>query len=549
MTAASPSLRRTVRRLAATGASLAAGALILTGCAASVQEDEPTTDATSAAAESTDELRVAITAYPSSWDQDFVGFDLTALTMYKNIYPYMVDYGVAEVDGGEILDTENIFPTWAESFTSDNGTDWTLTIKEGATFPSGNPITAEDVKWSKDRGFAAGSNVAGLYSLIGLTDADQVEVVDDMTVVFHQEFASALTEQIQAISLFIYDSELLQEHATDDDPWATEWAAQNPTDGGYYIVNEAVEGQEIVLQANPDYLGDNPSQVDTVRFTVVSDTATAAVMLEEGDVDVALGLSASEIADLEDAEGVTVLSAPNNEMITIPLNTTSGPLADATVRQAIAYAVPYEQIMETVYGGEARLPKSLVPIDMPGYTEDDYPYTLDLDMAQELLDEAGVSDLTLELAYASEDGEAEQIAILIQASLAEIGVTVTPTPLDSATLGERRAANDLDMSITSGSWWVNDVEYLVGTTYTEGAALNYSGYSSSEIDDLIVEARDAADSAEREAIWAEVQTILAEDVPALAIAQPNFSLPVRDNVSGFVQPVDSLIRFNTFTLD
>ncbi|MDR5698342.1 ABC transporter substrate-binding protein [Agromyces aerolatus] len=531
------------RRLTAAAAAVVAGTLALSGCAAGVQNQD------GGDASSSDELRVAITAYPSSWDQDFVGFDLTALTMYKNVYPYLIDYGVTEVDGGAILDTTDIFPTWAESFESENGMDWTLTIKEGATFPSGNPITAEDVKWSKDRAFAAGANVAGLYSLIGLTDPSQVEVVDERTVAFHQEFPSALTEQIQAISLFIYDSVLMQEHATDDDPWAADWAAQNPTDGGYFVVDDAVPGQEIVLKANPDYLGDNGANVETVRFTVVSDTATAAVMLREGDVDLALGLSAAEVADLEGAEGVKILTAPNNEMVSIPLNTTMGPLADVRVRQAVANAIPYDQIISTVYGGDARLPKSLVPIDMPGYTEDGFPYTQDLDAARDLLAEAGVENLTLQLAYAAEDGEAEQIAVLVQDALGEIDVTVEPLPLDPATLGERRAARDLDMQITAGSQWVNDVEYLIGTTFSEGAALNYSGYSSPAIADLVVQARSAAEAGAREAIWGQVQEVLAQDVPGIPLAQPDFALPVRDNVDGFVQPVDSLIRFNTFTLE
>ncbi len=531
------------RRIAAGAAAIAAGALALTGCASG----SPTPSGTESAA--TDELRVAITSYPSSWDQDFVAFDLVALEMFKNVYPYLVDYGITEVDGGEILDTANIIPTWAESFTSEDGQNWTLVIKEGATFPSGNPITAEDVKWSKDRAFAASANVAGVYRLIGLTEPDQVEVIDDRTVEFHQDWPSALSEQVQAISLFIYDSVALKEHATDADPWAQEWVAQNPADGGYYVVSSFTPGQEIVLTANPDYLGDNPSNIETIRFTVVSDTASAAVLLREGDVDIALGLSATEIADLEGAEGVDVIAAPGNSMVYLPMNTAGGPLADPLVRQAIAAAIPYDQIISTVYGGEARRPYSLVPIDMPGYTEDAFPYETDPEQASALLAEAGVSDLAFDLAYPAEDGASEQIAILVQSALAEVGVTVTPLPLDPATLGERRAAKDLDMQIASGQQWVNDVEYLANNTLVTDAYLNYSGYSNPVVDEAVTSARTITDPAEREALWLTIQEALATDVPAIPLVQPNFLLPVRSNVAGFVMPVDGLIRFNTFTIE
>ena len=101
-----------------------------------------------------------------------------------------------------------------------------MKVRKGVTFPSGNEMTARDVKWSKDRAFAAKANVAGVYRLIGLTEASQVEVVDDYTVRFTQSQPSDLSGHIQVICLFVYDSEELTKHATADDPWAKEWATR-----------------------------------------------------------------------------------------------------------------------------------------------------------------------------------------------------------------------------------------------------------------------------------------------------------------------------------
>ncbi len=124
----------------------------------------------------------------------------------KNTYPFMIDYSVKDVDGGMIHDTDNVLPLFAESWESnEDGTVWTLTLKQGITFPSGNELTAEDVKWSKDRALAAQANVAGIYRIIGITEPDQIEVVDDYTVRFTQaQPASAMSSQIQIISLFVY---------------------------------------------------------------------------------------------------------------------------------------------------------------------------------------------------------------------------------------------------------------------------------------------------------------------------------------------------------
>ena len=166
-------------------------------------------------------LRIAVSSYLSSWDQDFVGFDLTALMLYKNVFPYLIDYGVTNAGGSQILDTQNITPTFAESFEPDAEQKvWTLKLRRGVKFASGNEMKAADVKWSKDRAFAAQANVAGVYRTIGLTSADQVKVVDDYTVEFHQAFPSALTRQIQAISLYVFDSVEAKKHASASDPWA-----------------------------------------------------------------------------------------------------------------------------------------------------------------------------------------------------------------------------------------------------------------------------------------------------------------------------------------
>ena len=163
-------MRRKQGKAGVVVAAAIAAALAMTGCVAGSSSSGESSGSSAAvspsgsdgATSAPKELVIAIPAYPSSWDQDFVAFDLVALSLFKNVYPYLVDYGVTEVDGAKILDTENILPAWAESFTSEDGKLWTLKLRPDATFPSGNPITAEDVKWSKDRAFAAKANVAGV---------------------------------------------------------------------------------------------------------------------------------------------------------------------------------------------------------------------------------------------------------------------------------------------------------------------------------------------------------------------------------------------------
>ncbi|MFF5233571.1 ABC transporter substrate-binding protein [Dactylosporangium sp. NPDC000521] len=528
--------RRSVFQLGGVGALLLA-----TGACASGSKNNTSSSASGGAKSST--LKIAVSSYISSWDQDFVGFDLTALMLYKNVFPYMIDYGVKTAGGSRILDTENIMPTFAESFEPDAEKKvWTLKLRKGVKFPSGNELKAADVKWSKDRAFAAKANVAGVYRTIGLTKAEQVVVVDDYTVEFHQEFPSALTRQIQAISLYVFDSAEAKKHVTDADPWAKEWFAKNPPTGGYFNVTKATQGQEIELTANDAYPGADPAKTKTIRISVVPAAANQRLQLQAGDIDIALGASPRDIKDLKNASGVTVLSAASNSQIAIQMSTTNAPFDDVNVRKALAYATPYEQIIKNVYGGDARPTKSVVPLDMPGYSEKGYPYTYDIDKAKAALAASGKTSVTSELVFQADNEEQQQLAVLVQSEARKAGIELKLTPLDPATLADRRGKKNIPLQITSGQLWVNDVEYMLATSFVQGANLNYSNYTNPKIEQIYQQSHTTVDTGARNQLWVQVQDIMAEDVPWVVICQPNFNLPVRKSVVGWVQPMDGLAR-------
>ena len=109
-------------------------------------------------------------------------------------------------------------------------------------------------------------------------------------------------------------------------------------------------------------------------------------------------------------------------------------------------------------------------------------------------------------------------------------------------LGQRRTDKSIPLQVTSGALWVNDVEYMLATSFVKGAALNYSNYSNAEIESIYTKSHTTTDDAARKQLWAQVQTILAADVPWVIICQPNFNLPVREKVAGWVQPMDGLAR-------
>lgn len=490
-----------------------------------------------------DELAIAVPADLGGWDHDYLAFDLVGLAVFKNCYPFMIEYGVREQGGARVMDTGTVESVFAESWEGDaEGKVWTLKIRKGITFPSGNEMTARDVKWSKDRAFAAQANVAGVYRLIGLTEASQVEIVDDYTVRFTQSQPSDLSNHIQIICLFVYDSEELKKHATADDPWAREWTTKTPQSGGAYNVVDYKAGQEIVLEANPSFPLDAP-RVRRVRLQVIPAPANRRLLLEKGEIDIALGLSRRDIDDLRGASGIEVISSPSNEFVFMPMAMGTAPFDNPKVRQAMAHVVPYDAIVANVYNGNARRSTSPVPLDMPGHSPAGYPFEFDIDRAKTLLAEAGMAGgFESEIAVLAGDVTQERAAVLVSSAAKQAGIELKVTPLDPGTLFQRRSEKSLPLQIANGQMWVNDIEYLLATSLTPGGFLNYAGYDNPRIVEIFQTLNRTSDQAARHALFAEVQAILAADVPWLVLAQPNFDLPVSSGVSGWVQPVDGLFR-------
>lgn len=488
-------------------------------------------------------LTLAVSSKPGSWDQDYLAFDEVGLALMKNFMPYAIDYPVKTGGGGHVQDTTRSIPVFAESWTSSrDGKTWTLRIRRGIRFPSGNLLTAHDVKWSKDRAFAARANVAGLYALIGLTRPDQVEVVDDYTVRFKQDQASGLTTPIQVISLYIFDSKLMREHATASDPWAKEWAARNPTNGGAYNVTSSTSGGAIELRANPDFPGAVKPAIERVRVVVTPSASNQRVQLESGDIDIALGLSRRDIKQLKNKSGIEVVSVPSARLLAVQLDVSKAPFDDLRVRQAFAYAVPYDDILDSVYDGDARRSRSIAPIEMPGYLEGSYPFDYQPDKARSLLNAAGKNGLKTTLTIQAGLPEDEQVAVLLRDAFNDLGVKIDIAILDPADLNDRRAKKQVPMQLTAGDFWVNDVEYLVGISFLKGAFLNYSNYDNPELEQLYRRVARIGDEEKRLPILRQMQELLGADAPWLVLGQPNVNIPMRKGVSGWVQAVDGLFR-------
>jgi peptide/nickel transport system substrate-binding protein len=290
-------------------------------------------------------------------------------------------------------------------------------------------MTARDVKWSFDRFVKAGGFPQRQMEQGSLTSVDQFEVVDDHT--FRVKFlrSDKLTMPSLAIVVpSVYNSELCLKNATAADPWALDWTKINSAGSGAFKVESFKSGEQVILTRFDGWKGGTPPKLERIMFRGVAAAGTRRALLERGDADLSPDLPPREVADIAAAKKFKVESAPMaNTIKYLTLSTITKPFDDIRVRQAIAYAIPYEKVIDSSVFGRAK-PMFGAPASAPGNASwpQPFPYAHDPDKAKALLADTGLASgfetkLFFDAQLATID---EPAALVIQDALGKLGIRV-----------------------------------------------------------------------------------------------------------------------------
>ncbi len=163
---------------------------------------------------------------------------------------------------------------------------------------------------------------------------------------------------------------------TADDPWAQKWIAANATGfGPYTIKSSSPDGSLNVFTANPNYYGDTPIQTLTWRQT--TDTNSQLQLLLTGEAQIIDSLSPTQVASVNSSSVAKVTTVATTGATFIGFNSSQPIYQDVAFRQGIAYALPFDQIVNSVYKGQATEMKSVLPSFFQGYTGEYWNYTMD----------------------------------------------------------------------------------------------------------------------------------------------------------------------------
>lgn len=462
-------------------------------------------------------------------------FSTTAFLVHKATYQTLVTFPANS--------TETIEPLLAESWTlSDDGLEYTFTLRGDVTFSDGSPLTADDVVFSFNRL----KNIAGNPSFLADTIAS-VEAVDDLTVklTLTQTDPTLLSRLVNTTFSITNADAVRAEGGTDaegaaESDTAEAWLNANSAGSGPYLLESWEQQVETVLVRNPNYWSEAP-YFDRVVILNQPEAATQAIGLEAGDIDLALDLTPDQVPDLEGQEGVSVFKGTTSNLHFLTFNQNpdiSGPLANPLVQEAIRYTLDYPGYTE-LWGGVT--PPSIIPVGFLGALDEDRVIQRDLDRARELLTEAGYPEgFETTLTYPSWtfagvlwDTNAQKI----QADLAEVGIQVNLNPQDVGI-----AFEDYRGGTQAFGYWFwhpdyldpgNHLVFLPGMTL--GKRVNWTDENA---DPAILELRDRAlvevDPAERVEIFQAIQDYLQKSGPWAPFLQNGIQVGYRSDIQGAV---------------
>jgi len=460
----------------------------------------------------------------TTWDPS-AAFSTEAVYM-PNIYEGLTRTTLPEAE-------EKVEPLLATDWEfSPDGLSWIFYLREGVTFHDGDAFNAQAVKTAIERTINMGKGAAFIFSAV-----DEITVINDYTVKFDLS-AGVPLDRILASA----NGAWIMSPTSAAQP--REWFEEGNAAGtGPYKLASWKADEEIILTKFEDYWGgwEGP-HFEKIVIKRINDAVVLQNMLESGTADLVTRIPTDNVTQVDERADCDVLVFPSFYSYCLHLNTQRAPLDNKLVRQAISYAIPYQDMVTVGAGGLGRQSVGPVPYGEFGHDESLFQYTYDLDKAKALMVEAGYADgidRTLVYTYCAENIVEEASSPLVKEGLANIGIEVEIQPITwSAQWAKSKGDVAGRQDIFALLWWptFNDpYDTLYSLWHSEDAPFfNLSYYSNPKVDSLMDTAYATPDPVAALALWSACQEILIEEAPSVYFLDVENSVPIRTAVKGYI---------------
>lgn len=467
----------------------------------------------------------------NSLDIHRAGTNRTSYQVAVNAYDRLIGFGTKTNPQGNVsFDYHKLHGELAESWeVAPDGLSITFKLKPTAKFHDGSPVTAADVKWSFDRAVEIGGFPTSQFGAGRMSKPDQFAAIDDHTFRVTLAQASKLTLPDLAVpTAIVINSKLAKSHATDADKWAAEWLNRNTAGSGAFKVERWDPGSQLVYVRNDQWVGGKIPALKRVVVREIPNQSTRRALIERGDIQLSFDIPGRDAVDMSKDAKVKIVGSPvPNSIIALIPNVGFEPFKDKRVRQAVAYALPYEQIFQqAAYGRGVKLfggPQSANESNGIAWPQPS-PFTTDLDKAKDLLAQTPFKD-GFEVPLAFDIGTAswgDPAAQLIQEGLAKLGIKCSIDRVPGANWRTiALAQKKLPLILDGFGGWLDTPDYYFYWAYTKGKLFNGGNYDNPEVDDLVAKTLDAKEDTPTYA--ADISRLIAiawDDVARIPLWQP-----------------------------
>jgi peptide/nickel transport system substrate-binding protein/oligopeptide transport system substrate-binding protein len=444
-----------------------------------------------------------------------------------NIYDRLVE--AETVSPGE----SRIVPGLAEKWdVSANGLVYTFYLRKGVKFHNGEILKADDVAFTFDRMLDPATkalNTDFLDMIAGAEDrmngkaqkVSGIKVIDDLTIqiTLAKPFAPFIANiATPAGSIYNRKATLAAGDQFGLDPAKT--VGTGPFRLKSWTVNDSC-----LLVAFPDYYRGKPT-LDELEMRIVPDANTQRIMFEKGDLDILdLDNVRSQVPYFAESPKWKnqIVSGPRVGVYYYAINENIKPFEDVRVRKAVQRAIDRKTLLDKLYNGRGSLENGIFPRGLVGFNPKLPAIPYDPKAAKELLTQAGYPNgFEMEIAQVTDSPTTLKINEAVQAMLAQVGIKVKITQLDSATYFATRRQTKLPMYHSDWSADFNDPDNFIYTFFSErNTALRSYNYKNQSVFDKLEEARAMVDPAKRVKLYQDLEKIIVQDDAAWI---PLFSL-------------------------
>jgi len=392
---------------------------------------------------------------------------------------------------GYDYETGEFLPELATSWeVSEDGMEYIFHLRDDVKWHDGTQFTAKDVVYTVKRGI---ETQCGNYPSVS-----HAEAIDDFTVKFIMNEPNSLVLDKQ----WIGDAAIIQDGCGDD-------VATNIMGTGAYKVKEWHIGEHLIIEANPDYWGEQPA-IKEIKYVTMPEANARLMAVQAGDVHVA-SIPAANIKAAQEDENLTIYTNQSTSLNYLGMNHSNEYLSNKLVRQAIYHAINKQDIIDAALEGYAVQADVLVPPSIQGHAKDIKGYEYDVEKAKALMAEAGYADgFDIELTYRT--GMYDIQAQIIQAQLKEIGINVTLDGRESAAASEKINAGQSQLNL--GYRGSSNADYYLSIMHSDRMTdgRNILNLSNEGIDAALDKAKTTIDTDERSQEYIKCQQIAHDEV-------------------------------------